>query len=125
MNLVIFLFIAFAISVFSVVRNLKSDKTCGRKVFISALLFAGAPVFILIACDISALVFGEIIAYTDILLQITYVYLAIVAYPFYQRVCWRVNDAGAGKLIAYFSLVPYLNFFSFLYLSIVPTKSSN
>ena len=53
-----------------------------------------------------------------------WVYFALAAYPFYQRVCWRVKDAGKGKAIAYLSLIPYVNIFIFVYLCTVSSSDS-
>ena len=114
------IFIAFALSIFSVVKNIKSDKRIPRRSFLISLLIASAPAIPLILSDYQVLIMGgEHFKLGSAFLLFMWVYFALVAYPFYQRVCWRVKDAGKGKVIAYLSLIPYINIFIFVYLCTV------
>ena len=124
MSLPLLLFVAFALAVLSVIKNRNSDKTIGRREFIIAFLIVGAPAFFLTLSDINLMINGEKFVYSDNILQIMYVWFAVAAYPFYQRVCWRVNGAGARKFVSYICLVPYLNILALIYLCAAPPKSS-
>lgn len=45
-------------------------------------------------------------------------YLLMTSHFLFQRVCWRLNDLGMGRALAYLSLVPYLNLLVFIFLSL-------
>ena len=101
-------------------KNIKSDKRLPRRSSLIALLIASAPAIPLILSDYQVLIMGaEHFKLGSAFLLFMWVYFALVAYPFYQRVCWRVKDAGKGKAIAYLSLIPYINIFIFVYLCTV------
>ena len=115
----------FPLAIFSVVQNIKSDKRLPRRSFLIAVLIASAPAIPLILSDFQVLIMGgEHFNLGGTFLLFMWVYFAIAAYPFYQRVCWRVNDAGKGKAIAYLSLIPYVNIFIFMYLCTVTSIDS-
>ena len=115
----------FPLAIFSVVKNIKSDKRLPRRSFLIALLIASAPAIPLILSDYQVLIMGgEHFKLGGAFLIFMWVYFAIAAYPFYQRVCWRVKDAGKGKAIAYLSLIPYVNIFIFMYLCTVSSSDS-
>ena len=112
--------VVFPLAIFSIVKNIKSDKMLPRRSFLIALLIASAPAIPLIISDFQILIMGgEHFKLGSSFLLFMWVYFAMAAYPFYQRVCWRVNDAGKGKTIAYLSLIPYVNIFIFMYLCTV------
>jgi len=121
-SLPLLLLVAFSLAILSVARNFRSDRTYSRNNFAIMFLIAGLPTFVITASDLNLWINGERFGVSNFLMQFNYVYFAFVAYPFYQRVCWRVNDAGAGKLTAYICLVPYLNLLSFIYLCVARTR---
>ena len=85
----------FPLAIFSVVKNIKSDKRIPRRSFLIALLIASAPAIPLILSDFQVLIIGgEHFKLGGAFLLFMWVYFALAAYPFYQRVCWRVKDAG-------------------------------
>ena len=45
-------------------------------------------------------------------------YLLVTSHFLFQRVCWRLNDLGMGRTLAYVALVPYLNLLAFIFLSL-------
>jgi len=113
----------YPLAIFSIIKNVKSEKKLSRSKFLLALLLAIAPAIPLIASDLQVLVLGgERLQISNLFLQLLWVYWAIAAFPFYQRVCWRIHDAGMGKITAYLCLVPYLNFFIFLFLCVAKQK---
>ena len=90
-----------------------------------APLTASAPAIISVVSDFQVLmVGGEPFKLGGAFLLFMWVYFALVAYPFFQRVCWRAADAGKGKTIIFLSLIPYINIFIFVYLCTVPSIDS-
>ena len=115
----------YPLAIFSIVKSINSDEKLSRLGFLLTFLLTTAPAIPLIVSDLGMLVFDSPrLQISSLYLEFLWVYWAIAAFPFYQRVCWRVHDAGIGKITAYFCLVPYLNFFIFLYLCIAKPKSS-
>lgn len=49
-------------------------------------------------------------------------YLLATSHFLFQRVCWRLNDFGTGRSLAYVALVPYLNLLVFIFLSLPKGK---
>lgn len=124
MNLALLSIVAFALAVLGVIRNVKADRPYGRKDFAIVFLIVSAPLLVITASDVQMLTGGEPLEAVDRWLQFTYIYLVVAAYPFFQRVCWRVNDAGSHRALSYVSLVPYINILIFLFLCFKPTKVS-
>ena len=116
-------FVIIVTATVAVVRNAGVDRPYGRKPFLFIFILFSSPLLLLSAMDIAVLMGGTMIFETGNLMKFTAVFLAIFSYSFFARACWRANDAGAGKLLCYLSLVPYLNFFIFLYLCVKGTNT--
>lgn len=56
--------------------------------------------------------------------QLIIPYLALLSYPLFQRIMWRINDCGSRKWVAYLCLIPYLNIFPLIYLMMTKTRES-
>ena len=97
------------------------DKQMGRRAFFGFVSLAWLPLLALASLDLMRL------EGTDLNSQNTIVWLAywflLMSYPLFTRVTWRLNDVGKGRFWGYLALVPYLNFFVFVYLCLLPTKS--
>ena len=97
------------------------DKQMGRRAFFGFVSLAWLPLLALASLDLMRL------EGTDLNSQNTIVWLAfwflLMSYPLFTRVTWRLNDVGKGRFWGYLALVPYLNFFVFVYLCVLPTKS--
>ena len=119
----ILLLVASALAVFSVIKNRNSQKIIGRAEFIIFLLVAALPSIYLTVADIAFLSgSAERLPYTDLVLKIWFFWLAAIVYHFYQRVCWRINDAGLASYISFVCLVPYINVLIFIFLCVAPSK---
>ncbi|MGB0695647.1 MAG: DUF805 domain-containing protein [Rhodospirillaceae bacterium] len=117
-----FLILALPIAFFSVVKHRNTLERVNRKLFIIIFLIVSLPAFILTASDISLMLNGKRLPYASTFFQVMNIWFFIAAYPFYQRVCARVNDAGVWRWVSFVCLVPYVNLLIFLYLCIAPSK---
>ena len=122
MSLAPLLLVAFIIATISIVRNRKVTRDYSRKSFIIIFLLVSAPALYVVASDLTLLQKGDRLPFSESVTQFMYLYFLFASYPFYQRVCWRANDANAPVAAIYGSLVPYINVLIFIYLCIKPTK---
>lgn len=124
-----FLIAAFGLAILALIKNLKTTKEYSRQSFLITLVLVSLPLLMISVGDFARL--GErLVPNTDApnvdsfktLGRFLPIYLLFVAYPFFQRVCWRASDASVHKAVCYMSLVPYLNVLIFAYLCIKPTS---
>ena len=99
------------------------DKQMGRRAFFGFVSLAWLPLLALAVLDLMILEGASL----SLNLQNSSVWISfwflLTSYPLFSRVVWRLNDAGKGRFLGYLALVPYLNFFVFVYLCVLPTKS--
>ena len=50
-------------------------------------------------------------------------YFLVISYPLFKRISCRLNDAGKGRFWGYMALIPFINVFVYVYLSLLPSKS--
>lgn len=122
MNPAILVLAAYGLAIVSILRNSKSDRRMRRGSFILVFAIVSFPYWIVTVSDLSMVLNEQKFLESDSLLDFIYVYNVIVAYPFFQRICWRVNDAGSHRAVPYACLIPYLNILIFFYLCFEPTR---
>ena len=118
--IVMFLALAGALSGLAIASK---RKRISRRTFFGFASLVWAPLLALAVLDLMTLE-GESL---NLNLQNSVVWVSfwflLTSYPLFSRVVWRLNDAGKGRFWGYLALVPYLNFFVFVYLCVLPTKS--
>ena len=118
--IVMFLALAGALSGLAIASK---RKRISRRTFFGFASLVWAPLLALAVLDLMILEGVSL----NLNLQNSVVWVSfwflLTSYPLFSRVVWRLNDAGKGRFWGYLSLVPYLNFFVFVYLCVLPTKS--
>ena len=119
---------AIGTAILAIIENADSFKAYSRKNFIIVFLLVSAPFLLIASFDIIELSEGaspltnpDSFLYMANLTDLVAIYLLLVSYPFFQRVCWRINDASAHKALCYISLIPGLNILIFAYLCLKRT----
>lgn len=123
---------SIALAVYAIIKNSTISKQYGRRDFTIVCVLVAAPVMLIVVPDIAIL---ARLLYPDLdmpelnalrhMVHLLPIYFLVIAYPFFQRICWRANDACAHKVFCYLGLVPYLNVLVFAYLCIKPTSNKD
>lgn len=100
------------------------DRKIGRQTFWLISLIAWAPLLALLFIDLMRLVAPV----SGVVFQVESTWFALwfslTAYPLFAGVAWRLNDAGKGRFWGYMALIPYLNFFVFIYLCLLSSENN-
>ena len=92
--------------------------------FLVVSLVAWFPLIIVLVLDLLRL--EGVVSHTSVdtnrLNLLLAIWFLLTSYPLFSRISWRLNDAGRGRFWGYMALLPYINIFVFLYLSVMPTK---
>ncbi len=107
----------------AIIKNINSTKTYSRFSFFTLFLLVSLPAILISFNDIATMFYQYDTGLNDeLMMRYFFGYLLICAYPFYQRVCWRVNDAKLSKFFIWISLIPYINIIIFIFLCFAKTK---
>lgn len=115
--------VPIALAILAAIKNIRVTKSYNRVSFLIIFALVSAPLIIIAAYDIASFLNADIKLPLNNITTFVFVYLAIVSYPFYQRVCWRINDASINTKSIVLAYVPYFNFLFFLYLCFKKTRN--
>lgn len=118
--------IIFVLAIFgalAAIAKTSKEKKMARKNFVKINIFYWSPLIALVIVDLWNLgVQNQPKVHLESASLYISVYLLFTSYPLFQRVCWRLNDAGKGRFLGYIALIPYLNVLVFAYLCLIPSR---
>lgn len=119
----IILLLTLAIGLRAVATSNRS-KRVSAPTFLRFWLVAWIPIWLALLNDITS-IFDQLSAASGAYPQALFIYYLVIVHPLTQRVTWRLNDIGMSQRAAYLSLIPYINFLVFVFLSSAKGRHSS